>query len=109
MSAGSSSTFEAKSFMKSICAAATTPLDDVNTRHAQIGAQSGEYWLVSKDGEQDWPVVVCDEDIVQRYFKGPRPENARKADGTWSGLFQPGGDLMGQVCFPVLYLGTLKL
>ena len=109
MSAGPSSTMEAKSTKRSICAAARTSLDDVNTRHAQIGAQSGEYWLVSKDGEQDWPVVICDEDIVQSYFKGSRPENARKVDRTWPELFQPGGNLMGQVCFPVLYLGTLKL
>ncbi len=99
----------AKSCNRSISAAAKTPLDDVNTRHAQIGAQPGEYWLVSKDGEQDWPIVICDEDIVQKFFKGSRPENARKADGTWPKDFQPGGNILGQVCFPVLYLGTLKL
>ncbi len=80
-----------------------------HARHPQSGAQPGEYWLVSKDGEQDWPVVICDEEMVQAYFRGSRPENARKADGTWHEVFQRGSDLLGQVCFPVLYLGSLKL
>ena len=109
MSAESSSTMASKSSRRSISAAERTPLDDINPRHAQIGAQPGEYWLISKDGEQDWPVVICDEEVVQTCFRGPRPENARKADGTWPELFQPGGELLGQVCFPVLYLGTYKL
>ena len=109
MSNESSSTVASKSSRRGISAAARTPVDDINTRHAQIGAQPGEYWLVSADDEQDWPVVICDEEIVQNFFKGPRPENARKSDGTWHELFMPGGDLLGQACFPVLYLGTYKL
>ena len=99
----------AKPSGRHISAAARTSLDNINSRHAQAGALPGEYWLVSKDGEQDWPVVICDEDMVRTYFKGPRPENARKVDGRWHELFQPGGDLVEQVCFPVLYPGTLKL
>ena len=109
MAAGSSATTATNSNSRNIPAAARTSLDDINTRPAQIDTRPGEYWLVSKDGEQDWPVVICDEEIVQKYFKGPRPENASVVDGTWPELFQPGGDLRQSFCFPILYLGTLEL
>ena len=94
---------------RSISAGAAALSANVNTRQSQIGAQPGEYWLVSREGEQDWPVVICDEEIVQNYFKGPRPENARRRDGSWHELLQPGEELLGQASFPVLYLGTCKM
>ena len=75
----------------------------------KLDARPGEYWLVSQNGELDWPVVICDKDIVHRYFRGPRSENARVSDGTGPDVFQYGGYLNGQFCFPVLYLGTLEL
>ena len=69
----------------------------------------GQCYVISKGGEH-WPVVICDEEIVTKYFKGKeRPANARQADGTWGQDFVAGGDRAGQICYPALVPYTLKL
>ena len=76
---------------------------------SQAEFRAGESYMISKDAEY-WPVVICDEEIVQKYFKSrERPANARHADGTWGKDFTAGGDLAGQKCYPVLVPYTLKL
>ena len=83
---------------------------DVLLKHAQVDAEAGEYWLAIKDGREPWPVVICDEEMIEKFFAdNPRPKNARRADGTWRKGFRPRGDLTGQKCFPAMYLGTMKL
>lgn len=43
----------------------------------------GDFWCSKIDGE-DWPVVICDEEIVQRFFQEhPRPVTARQPSGLW--------------------------
>ena len=85
-------------------------MDTIGLNLAQVNAEPGEYWLVTEDGKDPWPCVICDEDMVTRLFKGKRrPENARRPDGTWHKSLLPHGKLAGQKCFPILYLGTLKL
>ncbi|KAL8739810.1 MAG: hypothetical protein Q9190_007425, partial [Brigantiaea leucoxantha] len=78
---------------------------------AQSEAEAGDFWLVAPKGKEQWPVVICDEDMVMRFFKKnlKRPLNARQVDGSWpkdngSGAFQA-----YDRCFPAMYLGTLKL
>ena len=79
-------------------------------KHAQTDAEAGEYWLAKKDGREPWPVVICDEEMIEKFFADkPRPKNARRADGTWRKEFRPRGDLTGQKCFPAMYLGTMRL
>ena len=72
-------------------------------------AVAGELWTVKKDGE-DWPVVICDEEIVLTFFKGNvRPFNARRADGNWPGDYKPGGLRVCQRSYPTVTLGLLRL
>lgn len=80
-----------------------TPFGQLNISHALNEVKPGEYWCVRKDGE-DWPVVICDEEIVQKFFKGkPRPANARRSDGTWA------KESASHKCYPAVLPGTLKL
>lgn len=86
------------------------PFQNVLLKHAQSDAEAGEDWLALKDGREPWPVVICSEEMIEMFFSDkPRPENARRADGTWRKDFRPRGDLTGQKCFPAMYLGTWKL
>lgn len=83
---------------------------DVLSKYAQSNAEAGEIWLAVKDGQEPWPVVICDEDMLQSFFGDyERPKNARRADGTWHKACGPRGRLAGQKCFPAMYLGTWKL
>ena len=84
-----------------------TSVSDVFGRHAQMDAEPGELWLSAKKMEDPWPVVVCDEEMLQTLMKGKdRPANAPQENGIWRKEFRPGGDLAGQRCFPTMYLGT---
>ena len=87
------------------------PLNSMELAKAQSEAEAGDFWLVAPKGKEQWPVVICDEDMVMRFFKKniKRPLNARQVDGSWpkdngSGAFQA-----YDRCFPAMYLGTLKL
>ena len=76
----------------------------------RILAQPGHIWLSAKQGQAPWPVVICDEQMLQILWKGvQRPENARMADGRWPKEYRPGGKLEGRVAFPTMRLGTMKL
>ena len=86
---------------------------EASQRHDATGNEmefrAGERYFLRK-GLVDWPVVICDEEIVQKYFKGKeRPANARQADGTWGKDYVAGGKRAGQKCYPALVPGTLKL
>lgn len=64
---------------------------------------------MKQDGE-DWPVVICDEEIIQTFFtRSPRPGSARQADGSWGKDYKAGGFSISGRRFPALCLGTLKL
>jgi hypothetical protein len=86
---------------KSPCA--RTPFEQFNATQTQLEVKSGEFWCI-KMNDEEWPVVICDEEILQRFFKDqPRPANARRANGTWI------KDSAGNKCYPALIPGTLKL
>lgn len=71
--------------------------------------REGDYLSSKKDGE-DWPIVICDEEMIQTFFtRSPRPGNARQADGTWEKDYKAGGFSISDRRFPALYLGTLIL
>ncbi|KAK4693831.1 hypothetical protein P7C71_g3633, partial [Lecanoromycetidae sp. Uapishka_2] len=67
---------------------------------------AGDFWTVKRQGE-DWPVVICDEEMVEAFFmRTDRPPNARQADGNWGKGYGPGGDNKEKRCFPAIFLGT---
>ena len=77
---------------------------------ARNDAKAGEYWLITKDGEDPWPVVICDENMVRSYFKGKqRPDGARRQDGTWGEEFKSNGRHFSERYFPAIKLGSMKL
>lgn len=79
-----------------------------NARHLDV--QAGQYWLATANGLQSWPVVICDEDMVQTFFKSDwRPRSARQPDGMWKPGYRDGGMLAACRQFPVLFLGLTKL
>ena len=86
------------------------PLGHRNIMQTEINEpREGDYYSVKKDGE-DWPVVICDEEVIQTFFtRSPRPESARQADGTWGGSYKAGGTSISHRRFPALNLGTLEL
>lgn len=78
-----------------------------NSAHETV---AGDFWLITRLGE-DWPVLVCDENMVQNFFnkeKG-RPENAVQANGKWTKAYQMGGIDEEKRCFPCVFLGSYKL
>lgn len=78
--------------------------------NATIDAKAGELWLSAKENEDPWPVVICDEELLQTLLDGKfRPVNARQADGNWYRGYRPGGGLAEQRCFATMRLGTAKL
>ena len=86
-----------------------SPFEQSHSSRAQSETTAGEFWTLKRDGE-DWPVVICDDEIVQTFFKGrQRPFNARRPDGTWADGYKSGEDGIGQRCYPAILLGKLKL
>jgi len=86
------------------------PMSDVFGHNAKINAEPGELWLSAKENEDPWPVVICDEELLQTLLKGKaRPVNARREDGSWYKGYGPGGGLAEKRCFPTMRLGTAKL
>ena len=87
-----------------------TPTEGITLKLAQANAEPGDFWLIEKEGEEAWPGVICDEDMVAKYFNGKeRPTMARKENGEWPKEVRPHGKTPGEKVFPMLYLGRLKL
>ncbi len=85
------------------------PLRQLHPSPERNETVAGELWTIKREGE-DWPVVICDEEIVWTFFKGRvRPFNARQADGTWPEEYKSGGSRVGQRSYPAVMLGKLKL
>ena len=85
------------------------PLTQLYPSQERNEAVAGEFWTIKRDGE-DWPVIICDEEIVWTFFKGRvRPFNARQADGTWPEDYKSGGSRVNLRCYPAVMLGKLKL
>lgn len=70
---------------------------------------AGEFWIIKRNGE-DWPIIICDEEIIWTFFKGRiRPFNARQADGNWPEEYKNDGIRESQRCYPAVQLGPLRL
>lgn len=83
--------------------------DPFDTQISPLETIPGDFWTIERGGE-DWPVVICDEDLVETYFKRKcKPENARQANGKWGKAYGPGGLDEEKKCFPAVFLGTWQL
>lgn len=87
-----------------------TPFGLTNTMRLEVNEpREGDYLSIKQDGE-DWPIVICDEEIIHTFFiRSTRPGSARQADGTWGKDYKAGGFSLSERRFPAIFLGTLKL
>ena len=88
----------------------TTSVGHRNIMQTEINEpQEGDYFTIKHNGD-DWPIVTCDEEIIETYFKRlSRPESARQADGTWERDYKIDGCLIRERRFPFIDLGRLEL
>ena len=86
------------------------PVGERNIMHTEMNEpREGDYCTIKRDGE-DWPVVICDEEVIQTFFTHSlRPTSARKADGNWEKGYEAGGFSVSDRRFPAIYLGSLEL
>lgn len=78
---------------------------------AHEDVEDGQIWLVTPATTAAWPVLICDEEIVQKYFKraSSRPYNARRADGMWPDGYGPGQQFARDRKLPAMYIGSLRM
>ena len=74
-----------------------------------IDAQPGDHFFVKLKGFPQWPVIICDEDMLPTTLTNHRPVTARRKDGTYRDDFADGGKKAGDRTFPVMYLYTNEL
>ncbi|KAL2018871.1 hypothetical protein VTK56DRAFT_296 [Thermocarpiscus australiensis] len=75
-------------------------------RILHLDAQPGEHYFVKLKGHPQWPVIICDEDMLPASLLKTRPVTAKRADGTYREDFADGGKKVAERTFPVMYLHT---
>lgn len=78
-------------------------------RMLHLDAQPGEHYFVKLKGHPQWPVIICDEDMLPASLLKSRPVTAKRADGTYREDFADGGKKVADRTFPVMYLHTNEL
>lgn len=78
-----------------------------NTGRAQSIVTPGEYWLVKQDGNEPWPVVICDEEMVRQYF-GDNTRSVSAQRGDLKIGYEISGVLSQWRQLPAICLGTTK-
>lgn len=78
-------------------------------RILHIDAQPGEHFFVKLKGFPQWPVIICDEDMLPKSLIKSRPVTAKRADGTYRDDLQDGAKKVADRTFPVMYLHTNEL
>ena len=72
-------------------------------------AKPGEHYFVKLKGFPQWPVIICDEDMLPASLLKSRPVTAKRADGTYREDYADGGKKVADRTFPVMYLHTNEL
>lgn len=72
-------------------------------------AKPGDHFLVKLKGYPQWPVIICDEEMLPETLIKSRPVTAKRADGTYRQDFADGGKRQNDRSFPVMYLRTNEL
>lgn len=72
-------------------------------------AKPGDHFLVKLKGYPQWPVIICDEEMLPETLIKTRPVTAKRADGTYREDYADGGKRENDRTFPVMYLRTNEL
>ena len=72
-------------------------------------AQPGDHYFVKLKGFPQWPIIICDEDMLPASLLKTRPVTAKRADGTYREDYADGGKNVADRTFPVMYLHTNEL
>ncbi|KAL2256827.1 hypothetical protein VTK26DRAFT_1062 [Humicola hyalothermophila] len=75
-------------------------------RMLHLDAKPGEHYFHKLKGHPQWPVIICDEDMLPASLLKSRPVTAKRADGTYREDFADGGKKVADRTFPVMYLHT---
>lgn len=78
-------------------------------RILHLDAQPGDHYYVKLKGHPQWPVIICDEDMLPASLLKSRPVTAKRADGTYREDFADGAKKVADRTFPVMYLHTNEL
>jgi hypothetical protein len=78
-------------------------------RMLHLDAQPGDHYFVKLKGFPQWPVIICDEDMLPASLLKTRPVTAKRADGTYREDYADGGKNVTDRTFPVMYLHTNEL
>jgi len=78
-------------------------------RILHLDAKPGDHFFVKLKGYPQWPVVVCDDDMLPFTLLHSRPVSAKRVDGTYRDDFADGGKRAADRTFPVMYLHTNEL
>ncbi|SPQ19411.1 3bd56652-4e37-41c1-bed5-64768552086b [Thermothielavioides terrestris] len=75
-------------------------------RMLHLDAKPGDHFFVKLKGFPQWPVIICDEDMLPASLLKTRPVTAKRADGTYREDYADGGKKVADRTFPVMYLHT---
>ncbi|EAQ90892.1 hypothetical protein CHGG_02827 [Chaetomium globosum CBS 148.51] len=75
-------------------------------RMLNLDAEPGDHYFVKLKGFPQWPVIICDEDMLPASLLKSRPVTAKRADGTYREDYADGGKNVADRTFPVMYLHT---
>ncbi|KAL2172450.1 hypothetical protein VTG60DRAFT_5725 [Thermothelomyces hinnuleus] len=75
-------------------------------RTLHLDAKPGDHYFVKLKGFPQWPVIICDEDMLPASLLKSRPVTAKRADGTYREDYADGGKNVADRTFPVMYLHT---
>ncbi|KAM7222340.1 PWWP domain containing protein, partial [Rhypophila decipiens] len=75
-------------------------------RILHLDAKPGDHYFVKLKGFPQWPVIICDEDMLPQSLIKSRPVTAKRADGSYREDFADGGKKAHERTFPVMYLHT---
>lgn len=78
-------------------------------RLLHLDAEPGDHYFVKLKGFPQWPVIICDEDMLPASLLKSRPVTAKRADGTYREDYADGGKNVADRTFPVMYLDTNEL
>jgi len=75
-------------------------------RILHLDAKPGDHFYVKLKGFPQWPVIICDEDMLPASLLRSRPVTAKRIDGTYRDDYADGSKKVGDRTFPVMYLST---
>lgn len=78
-------------------------------RILHLDAKPGDHYFVKLKGFPQWPVIICDEDMLPQSLIKSRPVTAKRSDGSYREDYADGGKRAHDRTFPVMYLYTNEL